>query len=657
MQLAEGHSLSIDTLSASNISGGTLSSGVTAMGYSKVNIKNAYIELGPTKNPDAQHELRRMALYASGESAVTVENGSIAGAIVSDEQSAITIGKNGGRYVSDVYATNGGAVSITLVNGSELTGQVDDYWNQDSVRPINIANLDGTAMIDISSAGKASINLDGGTWNAKGRSFVSDLSFDANGGKIDMTGSDNNALVVKNLKGSGTIEMKLGKAARSADGQIHSDMLYVENLAADSKNIVNVKLDGVQSLEDLEGLRFATTGRVDTDDNFKLKVSDQGFVNQELVASKEAFVSGDPNNALYNGSAENSLKPGNEVVEAMFAPNGAENWIVHVQDPVAPDPDQDPEQKPDAPRISDAGSTIIAMARSNYWTAVEMDRLNKRLGDARYANGTDGVWLRMRYESNGTSSGVGDFESDAITYQLGFDHAFKRETGRWVLGAAIDYKDADVDYKAVSGTGSSDRFGVKVYGTWLGDSGAYADVNAVWGVLSNSFDIVNGSGKNVTGSYDNHIMGVSVESGHRFDARNGLFVEPQVQFQYLHVSDGDYSTSQGTRMVQKSFNSVISRAGVRGGFTFGKTRENQIYAKADWIHEWSGDQKITAYDATTSRSGFDASIDNKGSWYDAGFGIQTKFSESSYGFFDVEHRFGNSLNNSWVLNAGIRYAF
>ena len=82
-----------------------------------------------------------------------------------------------------------------------------------------------------------------------------------------------------------------------------------------------------------------------------------------------------------------------------------------------------------------------------------------------------------------------------------------------------------------------------------------------------------------------------------------------------------------------------------------------VFIRFDWMHEWSGDQKITAYDVTTSHSGFDAFIDSKSSWYDVGFGAQAKFSDGSYGFLDMEYRFGNSLDKSWVVNAGVRYAF
>ena len=69
-------------------------------------------------------------------------------------------------------------------------------------------------------------------------------------------------------------------------------------------------------------------------------------------------------------------------------------------------PSKDPgtEGKPARPskRISEVGRAVIATARSTYWQSIEMDRLNKRLGERRLSKpsadgGTlDGLWIRLR---------------------------------------------------------------------------------------------------------------------------------------------------------------------------------------------------------------------------------------------------------------------
>ena len=640
------------------------------------NLKDVYINVNPddaetykgsfaSSATTEKAQIKTLAIQAMENGAVSLDQGkhAIYGHLQADKQTfnstsavdakagSIAISGNATIY-GDIYAVDGGTIDLNLKGSdSVLTGQADAWLELADSKTIehtaalqNISN----APLNPTTSGKIAISLtDGASWFALGQNSVTSLD---NQGTVDMTTSPGATVFARNLTGNGAFNMTLDPSGSNGN------MLFVAGaLAADSRNTINVKLNSTvratASLDDLVGVRFATTGgAVDSYNGteFKAQMLDEGFQNVTLVVSKEAYdKTKTAENSKYNGAAAGAgdYKPGNDYVAHIFGDEGT-NWYIAGQLEESTDP-----------TLSDAGLTILATARSNYWTAVEMDRLNKRLGDARYANGDDGVWLRARYESNETNSGLGDFESDAVTYQLGFDHAFKQKDGRWIVGGAVDYKDVNVDFNTTAGEGNTDRFGFKAYGTWFGNNGAYVDLNTIWGVLSNSFDIVNGSGHRITANYDNHIIGASAETGHRFMLTNGFFAEPQLQLQYLRVTGADYSTSQGTHMIHDAFNSVISRVGFRGGMEFGESRSQTVYAKADWMREWSGKQKITAFDVTTQRTGYDASIDNKGSWYDVGFGAQAKIVDDSFGFVDVEYRFGNSLNKSWVVNAGIRYAF
>ena len=662
------------------------------------NLKDVYINVNPdnaesykgsfaTSATTEKAQIKTLAIQAMENGAVSLDQGkhAIYGHLQVDKQTFnstsaadtkagyIAISGNAAIY-GDIYAVDGGTIDLNLKgSASVLTGQADAWLELADGKTIDhTATLQNilNAPLNPTSSGKIAISLtDGASWFALGQSSLTSLD---NQGTVDMTTSPGATVFARNLTGNGAFNMTLDPSGSNGN------MLFVADaLAADSHNTIKVKLNSTvraaTSLDDLVGVRFATTGgSVDSYNGteFKAQMLDEGFRNVKLTVAKEAYdKTKTAENSKYNGAAAGAgdYKPGNDYVDHIFGDEGT-NWYIAGQleestdptptpspDPV-PGPGEEDTNTPDS-TLSDAGLTILATARSNYWTAVEMDRLNKRQGDARYAKGDDGVWLRARYESNGTDSGLGDFESDAVTYQLGFDHAFKQNEGRWIVGGAVDYKDVNVDFNTTVGEGNTDRFGVKTYGTWLGNNGAYVDLNAIWGVLSNSFDIVNGSGQRITADYDNHIMGASAETGHRFMLTNGFFAEPQLQLQYLRVTSADYSTSQGTHMVHDAFNSVISRVGFRGGMEFGETRSQTVYAKADWMREWSGKQKITAFDVTTHRTGYDASIDNKGSWYDVGFGAQGKIVDDSFGFVDVEYRFGNSLNKSWVVNAGVRYAF
>ena len=147
-----------------------------------------------------------------------------------------------------------------------------------------------------------------------------------------------------------------------------------------------------------------------------------------------------------------------------------------------------------------------------------------------------------------------------------------------MIGVALDYWESDSDFDGISGQGGTDRLGLTAYGTWLGESGAYVDVTAKWAQLSNDFDIVNSSGNTVSADYDNDVYSLGIESGHKFTPLKdkSWFVEPEVQLQYTHVTGAGYRTSQGSRLEQDSFDSVVTRVGFRLGRTSSESSKTSL---------------------------------------------------------------------------------
>ena len=218
--------------------------------------------------------------------------------------------------------------------------------------------------------------------------------------------------------------------------------------------------------------------------------------------------------------------------------------------------------------------------------------------------------------------------------------------------------DTDLYYKVISGEGNTDRYVITAYTTWLADNGFYVDVVGKWGRLDNDFDIINGSGGRVKADYDNNMWAISAEVGRKLsNPKTGMFIEPNAQLQYTMVTDAQYSTNQGTRVDQDRIESVIGRMGVRIGRAFGEEQNHNIYAKADMFREFMGEQKIHVKDVTTRVKGDTITVQNKGFWFDVGGGFQSQLGRDAYAYADVEYRFGNDLDKSWIVNAGMRYEF
>lgn len=604
----------------------------------------------------------------------------------------VNIGGSGSILRGDILAGNTGKIELALRNGASFEGRADDY--ADAALSEDLVFRPAEFDIDVSDAGTINMSIDNSVWTARNRNFITKLDFvgnDPSKNIVDLSKDVNSSLTVKELSGSGTVRMNL---SQQKDGEAYlSDMLYVGKLSDDAHISLDIVLNEGESYEDLNGLRFATTGgdffSKQGATTFSARLQDQGFFNRNIAIHTEQYDTEDADNPLYNGKGNGeggnnqaSLKPGDEFVDEVFGDpqEVSTNWYFgekieqpdQGEDDKPDEPGQTPEdpsddQKPSnpstdpsdgKPQVSDAGKVLLATARGAYWSAVEIDRLTNRLGDARYANnGDDGLWIRLRKSRLGIESQEEDFQSDAVTYQIGYDHAFKRDNGHQLVGVAFDYTDWELDYNGILGEGDTDRFGVTAYTTWLADNGFYVDVVGKWGRLANDFDVYNGSGNRIKADYDNNFWAFSLEFGRKLTKPNGMFLEPNTQLQYTMVEDAQYSTSQGTEVDQDKIDSLIGRAGVRLGRAFGENQNHNIYAKADIFREFMGKQRIHVKDVTTGRNGESVAIRNKGTWFDVGAGFQSLFDENAYAYADVEYRFGNDFTQSWIVNAGVRYEF
>lgn len=565
-------------------------------------------------------------------------------------------GSASGVY-GDIFAGNEGEINLELSDGAVLEGQLDDYHelalteNKDRVFRNDAFFDESGNPLEITNSGKISLTLDDSKWITHGRSFVNEIQFGEKGGIIDLTQTPNGSISANTVSGQGRFRLVLGSNQLE---NVESDMLYVQDVLKNTHFNIEVILgDDVQHVTDLKDLRFATIKNYEgkADELFSsVTIQDQGFNNWNLSIANEDFSSEDTDNERFNGTGDGKgeYKPGENAIDAIYGEGTAEgetsqNYFISGGNS----------------SLSDAGSALLATARGTYWTSVEIDRLTNRMGDARYANnGEDGLWIRLRQSRLGTDTGEGDFKSDNTVYQVGYDHAFQHDGGRQLVGIAFDYMDTDLDYKGISGEGNTDRYGITAYTTWLADNGFYVDVVGKWGRLDNDFDIINGSGGRVKADYDNNMWAISAEFGKKLsNPKTGMFIEPNAQLQYTMVTDAQYSTNQGTRVDQDRIDSVIARAGVRIGRAFGETQSNTIYAKADMFREFFGEQKIHVKDVTTHVEGDTITVQNKGFWFDVGGGFQAQLGKSTYAYADVEYRWGDDLDKSWLVNAGARFEF
>lgn len=110
------------------------------------------------------------------------------------------------------------------------------------------------------------------------------------------------------------------------------------------------------------------------------------------------------------------------------------------------------------PNFSAAKGAMYA----GYALGTELDTLNKRMGEARYLEEDDGVWVRYRHSKTGWDD---TYETNGDMFQFGFDNEVTEKDGRHYRGVAIDYTDADTNIMGISGEGEHERYAVSLYDT------------------------------------------------------------------------------------------------------------------------------------------------------------------------------------------------
>ena len=611
----------------------------------------------------------------------------ILGDVVSGWNGLVNIGdgietsSNGSKlnFYGSAMAANGGQINLDLGEGGVWYGRADDY--QDAH-----VDVEGNTFFNPAFSNEiidnGTVNLKMGTgsaWYVQGQSWISNITIDENAENtlIDLVSAntDHNitahALTIGELNGNTTFHMSL-------DGnRTTSDMLYIKE--ANGDYIVTLE-DAVQTADmytdgtnRFNGLRFATIGAGSNAD-FRVFSSDTGFYDVEYQVEREEYDVNSYENHHYNTSDGKDKgdadveKPGDDSLGDFFGDSGSgaetQNAKIALLDEVSTNDEKNQSNiSADNVKIvgrigeqmSDAAQTILNMSRANYSNAIYMDRLNKRMGEARYLNDeeNEGMWVRLRHDRIGKDDA---FRSQNTMYEIGYDVKQECDNGERRIGMAIDYMHGDTGYSDISGKGEIDRYGLWMYDTWIGDKGHYADYVAKWGHLSNDFEIYN-SREKVTGDYSNNVFSISAEYGKKNDMGNDWYFEPQVQAQLARVTGADYTTSQGTKVSVDGINSLIGRAGFRSGKDFGAEKQSTVYLKADVLHEFLGDQDIRALDDSTDGKWVDVSYENKGTWYDVGFGFATQTSKNSYAFMDFEKSFGNDNDETYQINVGMQWSF
>lgn len=274
----------------------------------------------------------------------------------------------------------------------------------------------------------------------------------------------------------------------------------------------------------------------------------------------------------------------------------------------------------------------------------DMNDLTKRMGELRMSPNKVGSWVRV-YGSE-LNYGAQNVTAKQNSVQVGGDYDLGNG---WKVGGAFSYTDGNATYH--SGEADNKGYGFAAYGTWFDEDGQFVDLIAKYSRLSNDFTL-----GDMSGDYDNNAFSVSAEYGWHFRLNDVAFVEPQAELTYGRIMGDDFTTSNGVRMTQEDFDSLIGRLGVRAGFYFPKDR-GTIYARASVLHDFQGEAESKATLASNAKVSQTLKDDLGGTWYEFGLGANFNLTDTTYVYVDLERTNAGKVVEDYRWNCGIRHAF
>lgn len=613
-------------------------------------------------------------LYVKYGSNVVVNGDKVYIAVVDDKsrsESSLFGGNNGAALAAKIGGNNNLEVSgntVQLIGNIDFVGRdtgennkikvtlssADSFWYGDEFNEEHHIDIDlGQTEVHFHSyKGELDLTLaNGAEWVYNANNKISALTLE-NGGIVNLNDDEikekykntiindgtneyvlgdyrstdpHKCVTIENLKGSGGI-FKVDLDWNANQGKNYGDSYLYDYIGPDGSDYIYIeKVEGTDSKQIVDF--DASKAHLE---NMKINKDKLYFAN--VAVGDTSFTTA---SSVYSNASN--------VFDYIYGTgNKGTDWYIYVSGKSAES----------NPNFSAAKGAMYA----GYALGTELDTLNKRMGEARYLEEDDGVWVRYRHSKTGWDD---TYETNSDMFQLGFDNEVTEKDGKHYRGVAIDYTDADTNIMGISGDGEHERYAVSLYDTWLGEKGHYRDLVLRGGRINSDYDISGAFSKgyeDIGGDYHQWFGSISAEWGRKNDMGTGWYFEPQVQAQLARVGGASYVSDSGVDVDQDGATSLIGRAGFRIGREYVKDngKHDNFYIKADLLHEFAGDK---SFSLTGNDGRYDKEYDGQETWCDVGIGADISLGKNSYFWADVERTFGADFDNTWQINGGFRWEF
>lgn len=281
-------------------------------------------------------------------------------------------------------------------------------------------------------------------------------------------------------------------------------------------------------------------------------------------------------------------------------------------------------------------------------TQTMMQKLNKIRQSPQHNN----FWIRgTGGHFNSFSSGkLRSFDMSYKGMQMGADKKLDSSLPLYI-GAMIGYTQGSPNYKQGSGTVKSSNAGI--YLILQHANGFYIDGLLRISSLRNQFSVLDSQDKSIAGHGSSSGFGLSLESGQKFHLNqkgNGLYLEPQVQFSYLHQNDANLRANNGLTIGLNNYDSMLGRTSAILGYQSTNARSVvTVYLKTGIVHEFAGNSVFTLNSSPESHQ-------FKGTWWSNGVGLNANVANNHLLYVEADTTNGNQFNQRQITGC-YRYNF
>ena len=326
-------------------------------------------------------------------------------------------------------------------------------------------------------------------------------------------------------------------------------------------------------------------------------------------------------------------------------------------------------------------AAISALGLNYHLYLANLNSLNKRMGELREGEHTQGTWARIFNGMQSTNFEEAlDTRAIYTTFQAGYDYGIKIKDANNYLGFALSYANSIATSKNINEINgiakgikqaNSNAIEFAIYNAYIQDgasqensfkNGLYTDSILKFSYIMGNFVFADQSTQ--TYKNDNFALSLSQEVGYRFllGSNKELFIDPQAEFALGYLSQSALKQQQGQYFmtsIQDSVFTLRSRIGSSVGYKFDRFTENKGFKAQAYLGAFAvsdifmgGGVSMTTNNGTASLKPLTSTAR-----FVLNLGTNFKIKDNTRIYFDFERSFGGKITTDYQVNLGVRYSF